>query len=159
MIGVSSLALEKHKSGDFAGVIEILQPLADQSDTLDAASLVRLAQSLYRVGRRQEAALRYRQAAVLPGAPRQPLLELAFALLQQGKDRELTFGAARDVLECHPRHEDAATYFRHHVHYRLDMEELERSDAEALEKIRAGDTFQIRTELLLDHIAWCGDEA
>lgn len=159
MIGVSTLALEKHKSGDFAGVIEILQPLADKGDTLDAASLVRLAQSLYRVGRRQEAALCYRQAAVLPGAPRQPLLELAFALLQQGKDRELTFGAARDVLECHPRHEDAATYFRHHVHYRLDMEELERSDAEALEKIRAGDAFQIRTELLLDHIAWCGDEA
>jgi predicted O-linked N-acetylglucosamine transferase (SPINDLY family) len=159
MIGVSTLALEKHKSSDFAGVIEILQPLADKGDTLDAASLVRLAQSLYRVGRRQEAALRYRQAAVLPGAPRQHLLELAFALLQQGKDRELTFSAARDVLECHPRHEGAETYFRHHVHYRLDMEELERSDAEALEKIRAGDAFQIRTELLLDHIAWCGDEA
>ncbi|WP_454748556.1 O-linked N-acetylglucosamine transferase, SPINDLY family protein [Ciceribacter selenitireducens] len=159
MIGVSALALEKHKSGDFVGVIEILKPLADRSDALDAAALVRLAQSLYRVGRRQEAALRYRQAAALPGAPRQHLLELAFALLQTGEDRELAFDAARDVLECNPRHEGAATYFRHHVHYRLDMDELERSDAEALAKIRAGDAFQIRTELLLDHIAWCGDEA
>lgn len=159
MVSVSALAMEKLKSGDFVGVIELLKPLADKGDILDAAALVRLAQSLYRVGRRQDAALRYRQAAALPGAPRQHLLELAFKLLQQGEDVELAFGAARDVLEGNPRHEGAAVYFRHHVHYRLDMEELERSDAEALERIRAGDAFQIGTELLLDHIAWCGDEA
>ncbi|MCM2471904.1 glycosyl transferase [Rhizobium sp. CG5] len=159
MMSVSALALEKQKSGDFLGVIELLKPLADKGDDLDAAALVRLAQSCYRIGHVEDAAAYYHRAAGMAGAPRQQLLELAFTLFRQAKSKELAFGAARDVLECNPGHEGAARYFRHHVHYRLDMEELERSNTEALAKLRAGDAFQIRTELLLDHIAWCGDEA
>ncbi|NKN38103.1 glycosyl transferase [Agrobacterium sp. a22-2] len=158
-MSVSALVMEKQKSGDFLGVVKLLKPLADEGDGLDAAALVRLAQSCYRIGHVQDAASYYHRAAGMAGAPRQQLLELAFTLFRQAKHKELAFGAARDVLEYNPGHEGAARYFRHHVHYRLDMEELERSDGEALEKIRAGDAFQIRTELLLDHIAWCGDEA
>lgn len=159
MMSVSALVMEKQKSGDFLGVVKLLKPLADEGDGLDAAALVRLAQSCYRIGHVQDAASYYHRAAGMAGAPRQQLLELAFTLFRQAKHKELAFGAARDVLEYNPGHEGAARYFRHHVHYRLDMEELERSDTEALANIRAGDAFQIQTELLLDHIAWCGDEA
>lgn len=155
-------ALEEAKThyaaDDFSAAVAILESY-QKEQPLPLQGLLLLGQSHAKLGRHREAAQSFVSAAKLPEGKPAFLLSLALALLRKAGENWEAFLVARDLHKIDPKHEDAAHVYRHYIHHWLDIEELRRSNAALRKAFKKGDALAIHAESLLNHIAWCGDEA
>lgn len=143
----------------FQGVVDLLRPPFDAGNALETPDLLRLGQSAGKVGDAYLAARAYRVAANRLGPSGLQLLDLAFNMFwRAGRDDE-AYQAATAILGYDPSHKLALAYQRHNVLLRLDIDDLRQTTATALERLLAGDPLEIESEMLFDHLSWCGDEA
>lgn len=158
MMSALEEAKKRYGANDFSATVEILER-HQQNNPLPLPGLLLLGQSYLKLSKLREAAHSFTLAARQPDADQAVLLSLALALLRKcGEDWD-AFLVARDLHRIDPRHEDAAHVYRHFIHHWLDIEEQRRSNNAMRDAFKKGDTLTIHSESLLNHIAWCGDEA
>jgi predicted O-linked N-acetylglucosamine transferase (SPINDLY family) len=151
-------AKARYAAEDFNAAVALLEN-HKQAHALPLHGLLLLGQSYAKLGKHREAADCFDAAAKLPGSQPAMLLSLALALLRKSGDTWEAFMVARDLHRLDPKHEDAAHVYRHFIHHWLDIEELRRSNASLRKAFKKRDALAIRSQSLLNHIAWCGDEA
>lgn len=154
-IGRVVAAYKAEQYEDVVNQFELLEP--HLSGPIQALLLI-AGQAYARLGRHERAADCYCAASLADEPPKAELLELAFALYQKAQVHEKGVAAAGKLLAIKPDHETAAQYYRYQLHYLLMLDELEAANRRTLEGIELGDRQVLKRELLLNHIAWCGDE-
>jgi predicted O-linked N-acetylglucosamine transferase (SPINDLY family) len=151
-------AITTYTAEDFEATALILER-CQQASPLPLQGLLILGQSYAKLGRSGEAARCFTAAANEPGAQSALLLSLALALLRKAGDNWQAFLVARELHRLDPNDKEAAHVYRHFIHHWLNIEELRQSNARQREAFQRRDAIAMDAETLLNHIAWCGDEA
>lgn len=151
-------AIARYTAKDFEAAAAILER-CQHASPLPLQGLLMLGQSYTKLERHADAAQCFMAAAREPGAQPALLLSLALALLRKTGDNWQAFLVARDLHGIDPHDKEAAHVYRHFIHHWLNIEELRQSNAKQREALQKRDAIAMGAETLLNHIAWCGDEA
>ncbi|MBB4066022.1 O-linked N-acetylglucosamine transferase, SPINDLY family protein [Gellertiella hungarica] len=158
MRSVLAEAEANYKEGNHIRVMQLLQPLRQAGETLEPASLIRLAVSLTKL-QQFKGALEIFLSLDEPDVSRRLVfLKMALNIANKLDDSAQVVSIARSVLALEPTCKDARVFYRHHIRRTFDYAEIRKSDRETLEAIQRDDALAIECELLHDHIMWCGDE-
>ncbi|MDQ0455187.1 O-linked N-acetylglucosamine transferase, SPINDLY family protein [Rhizobium paknamense] len=155
-----------HARGDHADVVRMAgaDPRWRATEALSCECLVLLAESHEAVGADDAAGTYFGAAATKTRPARRDLLERSLAAFMRrllaGKLLSSNgYEVAKLLLEKDPNHAQAYRYLRYAMHQFAAIDDLRQWDALVLEKLRKGDPFCRRHEVLFDLVTWCDDEA
>ena len=148
-----------YKDGRFEEAVRLFERVNPRKIASAETLYLIAAQSYFKTGNEAKAADCYMAAGDAGKPSKVAFYELAYELFRKAELHAKGVKAAQKLLALNPAHQAASIYYRYYLHYLVMLDELEIANARALEGIKRDDPDAIRCELLLNHIAWCGDEA
>lgn len=148
-----------YKDGRFEDAVRLFERINPRKVASAETLYLIAAQSYFKTGNEPKAADCYMAAGDAGKPPKVAFYELAYELYRKSELHAKGVKAAQKLLALNPAHQAASMYYRYYLHYLVMLDELEIANARALEGIQRNDPDVIGCELLLNHIAWCGDEA
>lgn len=151
--------MTQYKAGRFDTIVGEVGRSVPRRSKADPAVALIVAQAHYKLGNVEEAAHWYHRAGEIPGPNGEAMLQLSASLFKRIKDAENALLVSRQLVARNPRHAEGLALYRSLIRDCLMFDAVEKSDAELLARLKAGDPWALGAERPLDHISWCDDEA